>query len=50
MNVYGALDSSVCVSKVFREKDQMVCKYIIIDFLFQSPKIAMLGSKPGCIK
>ena len=51
MNTYGVLDSSVLVNKVFKDKDQMVYKYIFFSFLvFQSPKITIPGSKPGSIR
>ena len=48
MNFYGLLNSSFFVNKVLIEKDQMVYKYIT--FVFQSPKIAILSSKPGSIR
>ena len=47
MNIYGMLVSSVFVNKVFKEKDHMVYKYIIFVFVFQTPRITILGSKVG---
>ena len=37
MNIYGMLVSSVFVNKVFKEKDDMVNKYIIFVFLYSKP-------------
>ena len=36
MNIGGVLDISVFVNKVFKEKDQMIYKYIISGFLYSS--------------
>ena len=50
MNIYGMLVSSVFVNKVLKETDHMVYKYIISFFVFQTPKITILGSKSDSIR